>query len=51
MHKIVMEITFLIMENHGKIMELCFFNFCGNPEKKIIFQTRSTTSTKMQDAK
>ena len=24
MHKIVMEITLLIMENHGKIMELCF---------------------------
>ena len=22
--KIVMEITLLIMENHGKIMELCF---------------------------
>ena len=24
MHKIVMEITLLIVENHGKIMELCF---------------------------
>ena len=24
MHKIVMEITLLIMENHGKAMELCF---------------------------
>ena len=24
MHWIVMEITLLIMENHGKIMELCF---------------------------
>ena len=23
-HYIVMEITLLIMENHGKIMELCF---------------------------
>ena len=23
-HKIVMEITLLIMENHGKIMKLCF---------------------------
>ena len=30
MHYIVMEITLLIMENHGKIMELCFLNFCGN---------------------
>ena len=24
MHEIVMEITSLIIENHGKIMELCF---------------------------
>ena len=24
MHKIVMEVTLLIMENHEKIMELCF---------------------------
>ena len=28
--KIVMEITLLIMENQGKIMEL-HLNFCGNP--------------------
>ena len=28
----VIEITFLIMENHGKIMEIVFLNFCGNPE-------------------
>ena len=27
----VMEITLLIMEKHGKIMEFCFFYFCGNP--------------------
>ena len=33
MHKIVMEITLLIMETHGNIMELFFFNFCGNPER------------------
>ena len=31
MHNIVMEITPLVNENHGKIMELCFLNFCGNP--------------------
>ena len=24
MHQIIMKITLLIMENHGKIMELCF---------------------------
>ena len=36
MHKIVMEITLLIMENHGKIMEL-FLNFCGNPDLYILF--------------
>ena len=24
MHKIVMDFTLLIMESHGKIMELCF---------------------------
>ena len=29
--KIVMEITLLIVENHRKIMELCFFNFYGKP--------------------
>ena len=28
MHEIVMEITLLIMENHG----IAFLNFCGNPE-------------------
>ena len=28
MHKKVMEITFLIIENHG----IVFFNFCGNPD-------------------
>ena len=28
MHKIVMEITLLIMENHG----IVFLNFYGNPE-------------------
>ena len=28
MHKIVMEITSLIMENHG----IVFLNFCGNPD-------------------
>ena len=27
--KIVMEITLLIMENHGKIMELCFLISVG----------------------
>ena len=27
--------TLLIMENQGKIMELCFFNFCGNPESYV----------------
>ena len=26
----IIEITLLIIENHGKIMEL-FLNFCGNP--------------------
>ena len=31
-HSIVMKITLLIMENHGKIIELCFLNFCGNPD-------------------
>ena len=30
----VMEITLLIMENHGKIIELCFSIFCGNPGLK-----------------
>ena len=45
MHKIVMEITFLIMENHGKNHGIVFFNFYGNPENKIVFQKRSTTST------
>ena len=29
MHSIIMEITFLIMENHGKIMELCFLISLG----------------------
>ena len=29
MHFIVMEITLLIMENHGKIMELCFLISVG----------------------
>ena len=24
-------ITLLILENHGKIMELCFLNYYGNP--------------------
>ena len=28
--KIVIEITLLIMENHGKIMELCFLISVGN---------------------
>ena len=28
MHSIVMEITLLIMQNHG----IMFFIFCGNPE-------------------
>ena len=28
---IVKEITLLIVENHGKIMDCVFFNFCGNP--------------------
>ena len=28
MHYIVMEITLLIMENHG----IVFLNFCGNPD-------------------
>ena len=32
MYKIVMEITLLIVENHGKILELCVLNFCGNPD-------------------
>ena len=31
----VMEITLLIMENHGKIMELCS-KFPGNPVKNKI---------------
>ena len=30
--KIVIEITLLIIESHGKIMEL-FLNLCGNPER------------------
>ena len=29
MHEKVMEIILLIMENHGKIMELCFQIFVG----------------------
>ena len=29
MYKIVMEITLLVMENHGKIMELCFWISVG----------------------
>ena len=33
MHKIIMEITFLIMENHGKGHGIAFSNFCGNPDR------------------
>ena len=29
MHEIVMEMTLLIMVNHGKIMELCFLISVG----------------------
>ena len=31
MHSIVMEITLLIMENHGKSWN-CVLNFCGKPD-------------------
>ena len=34
MHRIIMEITLLIMENHG----IVFLNFCGNPG---IFRTNN----------
>ena len=39
MHEIVMEITSLIMENHGKIMEFCFLNICGNPAVQTQIRT------------
>ena len=38
-HEIVMEITFLIMENHG----IVFFNFCGNLEFGVIQVLRCNT--------
>ena len=38
MHKIVMEITFLITENHGKIMELCFLISVGTLKIKSHFR-------------
>ena len=34
--KLVMGITLLIMENHGKIMEVFFFNFFWNPGITIV---------------
>ena len=38
MHLKDMEITLLIMENHGKIMELCFFEFLWEPYQiKLVF--------------
>ena len=35
MHEIVMEITLLIMENHG----IVFLNFCGNPDESKLKRT------------
>ena len=37
MHNIVMEITLLIVENHGKIMELCFLISVGTLFFKVVY--------------
>ena len=39
MHYKVMEITLLIMRNHGKIEGIVFLNFCGNLVMYKLYQT------------
>ena len=39
-NKIVMEITLLIMENHGKIMELCFRISVGTLPLMLLLEDR-----------